>query len=270
MGVQTVEHGKREKVAFNGAPRLVPRVHRGGHHLGPDRFEASDVALKVSQLLTAVRSPVAAIKEQHGAAAGQVVGQGHFTAIHTWRGQPRELLPVLQPTAFAALLEKQGLTSSSECLALGVVAWRPCPARPELTTRRRPRKMHALQATAPLLPKTSAPRSVAFALQRGARPGSFPAEKHNRVAALPLNGAPRGWRAGRLSRPRKCMLHPLVDRRLASQRVDTDDHRDTLILQGDQHTCALPATRTVPASLRSTWATRCAHERGDVRKGARC
>lgn len=82
---------------LDGASRIVPRVHRKRYDRRPDRIETTDIALIVSELLTAVRSPVAPVKQQDRAPAGDIIWQRHLPAFDPSRGQLRKLLSVAQP-----------------------------------------------------------------------------------------------------------------------------------------------------------------------------
>lgn len=69
--IQAVGHRKREFVRAHGLLRCFRRIDRGGDNGDAELFQIGQPCLIVSQLLTAVPSPVAAVQQHHAPPAGR-------------------------------------------------------------------------------------------------------------------------------------------------------------------------------------------------------
>ena len=70
--IQAVCHRKREFVRADGLLGVFRHIHRSSNDRNTELFQVGEPGLIVSQLLTTVSSPVAAVKQHHApAAAGQ-------------------------------------------------------------------------------------------------------------------------------------------------------------------------------------------------------
>ena len=89
--IQAIGNGEAETEQLHEGSGIGLVIRRQSDHSNPQRLELGQVLLEVSQLLTAMASPVSPIKNQDPDAEAQCVGQRHWAAGHRvdreWREQ---------------------------------------------------------------------------------------------------------------------------------------------------------------------------------------
>jgi hypothetical protein len=98
---------KLEPQPFDEVRRLIPGIHRGGKEGYPLLPVLLEMALEVSQLLTAERSPVTTIDEEHGVARAGRFRKRYLGAVDR---------PQLQGRKGISGIQKRCAFSSHRCL----------------------------------------------------------------------------------------------------------------------------------------------------------
>jgi hypothetical protein len=91
--IQAVEHGVLQPESLHRFPGLLLAIGREGHDLRVERVELPLVLLEVSQLLTTVASPVAAVEEEDGDAVVELVRDTECAPVRGSRLKRREEFP---------------------------------------------------------------------------------------------------------------------------------------------------------------------------------
>jgi hypothetical protein len=93
LRIQTVEHRKLQPEPLDRPPRFLFAIRRERHDPSIERVELRLVLLEVSQLLTAMASPVAAVEEKDGGARVQLIRYAERAAGHSGCSKLGESVP---------------------------------------------------------------------------------------------------------------------------------------------------------------------------------